>query len=133
MSIVPAIPRVANPAEAKVGMFVRGLLKSHNAKPFLTGPHCHSFIRGPGYLEADIDVHRFCFAARKATYSFLESLKTMIIDIGFVVEGKDDSELPEQVLGCTKVSYWDPVSGRNFKQYLSQLQQEREQRAKKLK
>ena len=29
------------------------------SKPFLTGPHCHAFIRGPGYMEADVDVHRY--------------------------------------------------------------------------
>jgi len=27
----------------------------------------------------------------------------MITNIGFVIEGRDDSELPEQMLGCAKL------------------------------
>lgn len=45
--------------------------------------------------------------ARKATYGFIGSLKTMVIDICFLVESQDDDDLPEQVLGCTQISYVD--------------------------
>jgi hypothetical protein len=121
-----AIPRVANSAECDLGSAMKGLLKTYNAKPFLTGPYAHSFIRGKNYLEIDIDVHRFCYMARKAAFQFLDSLKTMIIDVGFVVEGVTDEELPEQVLGCTRLAYFDPKGAVNIEAKLKDLQKERQ-------
>ena len=46
-----SIPKIMNPDDCEVGRTVRSLIQSYNAKPFLTGPWCHSFIKGPGYVE----------------------------------------------------------------------------------
>jgi len=99
-----AIPRLANPDEVNLGMSLRPLVSTYNGKPFMTGPRCHSFHRGPNYLEVDVDVHRFCFLARKAVNGLIDMLPTMVIDLAFVVEGTTDEELPEQVLGCCRFS-----------------------------
>ena len=113
-----SIPRIVNPDECEVGRTVRSLITSYNAKPFLTGPWCHSFLKGPGYVECDIDVHRFRFVARKGAHAFLESLKSMVIDIAFVVEGQDDEELPEQIQGATRIHFPSPQDAQNITHYL---------------
>ena len=46
-----SIPKIMNPDDCEVGRTVRSLIQSYNAKPFLTGPWCHAFIKGPGYVE----------------------------------------------------------------------------------
>jgi len=125
------IPRIANPGEAKVGMAVRQLIKAYNAKPFLTGPHCHQFIRGPGYMEADIDVHRFCLTARKGAYGFLDALSSLVVDIAFLVEGgRDgaDDELPERVLGCNHMAHLDPLNAKSLAYYIEIGKQQRKER-----
>ena len=113
-----SIPKIMNPDDCEVGRTVRSLIQSYNAKPFLTGPWCHAFIKGPGYVEVDIDVHRFRFVARKGAHSFLESLKSMVIDIAFVVEGQDDSELPEQIQAATRLHFPSPQDARNIQHFL---------------
>ena len=113
-----SIPKILNPDDCEVGRTTRSLITSYNAKPFLTGPWCHAFIKGPGYVEVDIDVHRFRYVARKGAHSFLESLKSMVIDIAFVVEGQDDEELPEQVQGATRIHFPSPQDAKNITHYL---------------
>jgi len=113
-----SIPKIMNPDDCEVGRTVRSLIQSYNAKPFLTGPWCHQFIKGPGYVEADIDVHRFRFVARKGAHSFLESLRSMVIDIAFVVEGQDDDELPEQIQAATRLHFPSPQDAKSIQDYL---------------
>lgn len=97
-----AIPRLVNEDDVSLG-----ILAKYNAKPFMTGPVCHTFHRGANYLEADVDLHKFIWPARRGIYSFIQShelIKKLIIDIGFVVQGETDEELPEQMLGCGRIS-----------------------------
>ena len=126
-----AIPRIVNPSEANVGIATRHAIKMYNSKPFLTGPHCHQFIRGPGYMEADIDVHRFCLAARKGAYGTMDALSSLVVDIGFVIEaGRDgaDDELPEMILGCNRVAHLDPLQARSLQSYVEIGKNERAKR-----
>ena len=128
------IPRIVNPSDANVGMAARSAMRMYNSKPFLTGPHCHAFLRGPGYMEADIDVHRFCLTARKGAYGFLEALNSLIVDIGFVVEGgRDgaDDELPEQILGCAHIAHLDPLNAKPLSYYIEVGKQQRAKRMAK--
>jgi hypothetical protein len=104
------------------------------SKPFLTGPHCHAFIRGPGYMEADIDVHRFCLTARKGAHGFLDALNSLIVDVGFVIEGgRDgaDEELPEQILGCAHIAHLDPLNAKSLAHYIEIGKKERAKRLAK--
>jgi len=34
----------------------------------------------------------------------------MIVDFGFVLEGQDDEELPEQILGCVRLAKVDVLN-----------------------
>mmetsp|Transcript_36188 Transcript_36188/g.71156 ORF Transcript_36188/g.71156 Transcript_36188/m.71156 type:complete len:235 (+) Transcript_36188:317-1021(+) len=96
-----------NLQDLKFGMGLSGTVKQFNGKPFFTGPKCHTFFQGDGYLEIDVDFHRYCWAFKKAAHKVLDYTKSMVIDLAFVVEGQTDDELPEQILGCARLNLLD--------------------------
>jgi len=98
------IPRVVNPDELQINFATRRIVTTYNAKPFMTGPRCHTFYQGENYLEVDVDVHKFCYLARKAGHSMMDEVGRLVLDLAFVVEGHSDDELPEQILGCARIA-----------------------------
>eukprot|EP00456_Euglypha_rotunda_P048017 TRINITY_DN3846_c0_g1_i3.p1 TRINITY_DN3846_c0_g1~~TRINITY_DN3846_c0_g1_i3.p1 ORF type:complete len:309 (+),score=45.83 TRINITY_DN3846_c0_g1_i3:77-928(+) len=114
-----AIPFAVNVAELNLSAALRQVLSSYNAKPFLTGPKYHSFVSGENWLECDVDIHRYCYAARKAASGLLKSLPEMIVDLGIVVEGQADEELPEQLLGCCRLIKIDPNQAQSYEDIYS--------------
>ncbi|RHY32066.1 hypothetical protein DYB32_002895 [Aphanomyces invadans] len=78
------------------------LLETYNGQPILTRPQ-HRFYRGDGYFEVDIDAHLFNFVARKGLSGVADHFGHMIVDFGFVLEGQEDDEVPEQILGCVRL------------------------------
>ncbi|RHX97111.1 hypothetical protein DYB25_006392 [Aphanomyces astaci] len=63
----------------------------------------HRFYRGDGYFEVDIDAHLFNFLARKGLTGITQHFGNMVVDFGFVMEGQDDDELPENVFGSGRM------------------------------
>ena len=80
----------------------RHLLETYNGQPILTRPQ-HRFYRGPHYFEIDVDAHEFNFVARKGLTGVSQHFKHMVVDFGFVLEGQDDDELPEQMIGAVRL------------------------------
>ncbi|GAB9462530.1 hypothetical protein Gpo141_00000019 [Globisporangium polare] len=97
-----AIGIVVNPQEQKLGRTERHLLETYNGQPILTRPQ-HRFYEGDGYFEVDVDAHEFNFVARKGLVGVSEHFRNMVVDFGFVLEGQEDAELPEQILGCVRL------------------------------
>jgi len=124
-----AIPRVDNSEECSLNGFLKKLLKTYNMKPFLTGPHCHGFTVRKGYMQVDIDVFHFQFLARKAAFGFFATLKTMILNVAFLVESQEDEDLPEQVLGCTRINNCDILSFKSISEVRQQLIKEGKMKA----
>jgi len=54
-----------------------------------------------------INVHVFAYIARKGLFSLLPSFKKMCLNLAFTIEGRNDEELPEVVLGCAKLDGMD--------------------------
>ena len=76
---------------------------SWNAKPVLirrTG----TIVRGPNYLEMDIHVHKFANLAKQSIFLISSRCGLMFMQIGFVVEGRDNDELPEALFACVGVN-----------------------------
>lgn len=74
-----------------------------NAKPVLirrTG----TLFKGKGYIEKDIHVHKFATFAKSSIHMITSRCGLMYMQIGFVIEGRDDSELPEVLFGCVAVN-----------------------------
>merc|ERR1719204_3044996 len=91
---------------SKFGFVTKGLIKKYNAKPFLARTST-AFEHVPQVLfGVEIDIHLFSFAARKGLHAIglRDTLASGIIDIGFVIEGREDRELPEQMLSSVRIS-----------------------------
>lgn len=74
--------------------------RSYNGKPVLikkTG----TVHRGPDnkFIEMDINIHKFTYMCRSALIGMKDSFSRMQIRAGFTIEGREDSELPETLLG----------------------------------
>ena len=100
------IPRIANLEEVatQTGMSraEKSFMAQYDAKPVMTKPQ-HRFYRGPGYLEVCMDSHNYSFITRKGMHAYRAHLDKMVFDCGFVLQGNNAEELPEQVLACTRI------------------------------
>jgi len=109
-----AICRVFNPDEAIANSAARKMVHTYNSTPFVIRT-CSDFMRGESYFEVDVDVHRFGYPARLGLSMLKDSVKNIVWDFGFVIQGNPDDELPEQMLGGARFSKIDPmVSGKSF-------------------
>ena len=61
----------------------------------------------PEILEIGYDVRGWVYPARSALVNYHHRAKEAEIEIAYVVEGKTDDELPEQILGCFKMVNMD--------------------------
>ena len=88
----------------KIGM--PSLLAGYNAKPMLLTKSTTVFTDDPRYVEASTNVAMFQFAFRKVLANYgLPILPKADARIGLVIEGRNDAELPEQMLGCLASRY----------------------------
>jgi len=61
-------------------------------------------MTGPGgYLEMDINTARFAYITKIGMAKFIPSLHKLRLHIGVVIEGRDNSELPEQTLVACRI------------------------------
>ncbi|KAK1934220.1 hypothetical protein P3T76_011423 [Phytophthora citrophthora] len=97
-----AIGVVVNPQEQTLGRAERHLLETYNGQPILTRPQ-HRFYQGEGYFEVDVNAHDFNYIARKGLVGVSTHACNMILDFGYVLEGQEDHELPEQILGSVRL------------------------------
>jgi len=84
-------------------------LEQYNGKPVLitkSGSTACSpdDMTGPGgYLEMDINTARFAYITKIGMAKFIPSLHKLRLHIGVVIEGRDNSELPEQTLVACRI------------------------------
>lgn len=84
-------------------MGLPSMITGYNAKPVLirrTG----SIFRGPNYLEVDVHVHKFANLAKQSIHAISSRCGQMYMQIGFVVEGRTDEELPETLFACVGIN-----------------------------
>lgn len=87
-------------------MGVPNVIISYNAKPVIirrTG----SIFRGPTHMEIDIHIHKFANLAKKSIHLLSSHCGLMYMQIGFLVEGRTDDELPETLFACVGVNMPD--------------------------
>mmetsp|Transcript_24985 Transcript_24985/g.60358 ORF Transcript_24985/g.60358 Transcript_24985/m.60358 type:complete len:326 (-) Transcript_24985:333-1310(-) len=72
-------------------------------RPALSGRSVpHHYHVAPGYVEVDMDVSRDPTAAR-ALKILKPVSKILVVDVGFILEGREDDELPEMVFGAARL------------------------------
>ena len=92
------IAQVVDIRSLGLGSFVEG----YNGKPVLI-TKSGTIHSGPGYMEMEADVHRFNVLARKTLRSLHAKLPGVRAQVGLVIQGTADDELPEQMLACAEV------------------------------
>lgn len=84
--------------------------RSVGTKPLIVGNALKTTYHGGGasrYLEVDVDIGSSS-VANSVTRFVVAYLKTLVIDLGFLVESKSEAELPEQLIGIIRVAHLDP-------------------------
>mmetsp|Transcript_13257 Transcript_13257/g.19666 ORF Transcript_13257/g.19666 Transcript_13257/m.19666 type:complete len:755 (+) Transcript_13257:55-2319(+) len=112
------IPQADNPKE--VGL--PGWIAKYNGKPVLIRRNdVTGFLYNNPELNAmefDITLHPFPYLAKQGLSYVKEHIFTKAIaSFGFVIEGRNDDELPEVVIGCAQLCYPDPaifIQGNDF-------------------
>eukprot|EP00953_Heterococcus_sp_UTEX-ZZ885_P028775 15337-Heterococcus_DN1.PRE.3 len=76
--------------------------RKFNGKPILIHGKESSFCRDValGRAELDVNAHAFSFIGRKGLYGTLGKWQHALLNVGVLIEGRCDAELPEQVLGA---------------------------------
>jgi hypothetical protein len=69
------------------------------------GPGCkNGTILPPILMEKDIHVHKFDSGAKSAIHYISSKCGEMLMQIGFVIEGRSNDEWPECLFGCVAVN-----------------------------
>jgi len=79
------------------------LIVSYNAKPVLirrTG----TIFRGDNYMEMNLHVHKFANVAKQSIHLLSSRCSQLYMQIGFVIEGREDKELPENLFACVAIN-----------------------------
>jgi hypothetical protein len=93
-------------------------MASYNGKPVLikrpgkTGfLHQHPELSA---MEFDVSLHPFPYVAKQAfSYLYQNVFRNLVVVFGFVIESRDEDELPECLIGLTEVCYPDPKNCQN--------------------
>jgi len=112
-------PLLVNIDECKIEGLVKSIVSRFNGKPFLSRPQ-HVFkddvtrqMDSSGkavdirYHNISIDGYEFQYFPRQTCWSLMDKSTSFIIDMGFVIEARDDEEMPEQMLGHVRFNYLD--------------------------
>jgi len=60
-------------------------------------------------MEMDILVKEWSIISRQGLFSLMPRYKDTDAQVGFVLQGADDDELPERMLGGVRIPYVDPL------------------------
>lgn len=98
------IARIMNGKYSKFGFLANKMINNYNAKPFLAKTSTKYYYEPGKYFGIDIDIHSFSYAAKKGLNLVKDTIATAIYDVGFVIEGQLNHELPEQMLASARVT-----------------------------
>ncbi|CAM9335095.1 unnamed protein product, partial [Ectocarpus sp. 12 AP-2014] len=66
------------------------------------------YFRGERYLEVDVDLASSSASSRQVTSLCREHAKSLSLEVGLILHGESESELPESVLGVLRIDKLDP-------------------------
>ena len=61
------------------------------------------------YLEVDLDIGNSSNKAKKIVGVLQKYIRSLTVDIGFVIEGASGEHLPERMLACSRIHHVDPT------------------------
>lgn len=95
----------------KAGM--PGLLKGYNGKPVLVRNRAvvkggsGRLFRGPNHVQLEVNIRTWPYVARSGLNTLFGNSRRCDLDVGFTLEGREDAELPEVLLGHVRIARMD--------------------------
>jgi len=82
--------------------------RSVGTKPLIVGGALKVvYHSNPNYFEVDIDIGSSTVANSVVRF-VLGYVRSLVVDMCFLIEGKTDDELPERLIGTSRLIYLDP-------------------------
>jgi len=96
-------------------MILAPTVRQYNGKPALITKSgtCEKSPDGE-WLEVDFDVRKFIWLARSMLCSLHDRLQKASLHIGFVIQGCEDDELPENVIGEMRIHNLDVLGAKRI-------------------
>ncbi len=108
------IVRAANMDELPLNPIISGLAHRYNGTPFLIHEHEARYFAGANYFEMDIDLHNWSLITRNAFYQLSGILDKIRGHYAFVVEAREEEEMPEQLCCVTQIYAMDGINAPEF-------------------
>jgi len=103
-----AIGKAANVDELNIPSMIKG----YNGKPALISTSAiFDTTMLPRVMEIDYDLRGWSYFARQSIGQVLELLPSAQFQVAYLIEGKKEDELPEQILGCGQLHEVDLRKG----------------------
>ncbi|XP_062189579.1 protein ENHANCED DISEASE RESISTANCE 2-like isoform X2 [Phragmites australis] len=97
LKLIPSVPKSSWIVRQSVG-----------STPCLLGKAVDcSYVRGPGYLEVDVDIGSSAVANGVLGLVF-GVVTTLVVDMAFLIQANTFDELPEQVIGAARLAHVEP-------------------------
>ncbi|CAL5061195.1 unnamed protein product [Urochloa decumbens] len=97
LKLIPSVPKGSWIVRQSVG-----------STPCLLGKAVDcSYVRGPGYLEVDVDIGSSAVANGVLGLVF-GVVTTLVVDMAFLIQANTYEELPEQVIGAARLAHVEP-------------------------
>lgn len=93
---------------------MKPVVRRFNGKPVLVERDSKRYwaVERPDIVELTIDIRGFNPLARSMLRRLRGQLQRAVIQLGILIQGCEDSELPEQLLGAVRLSHLDLLGGR---------------------
>mmetsp|Transcript_80928 Transcript_80928/g.252470 ORF Transcript_80928/g.252470 Transcript_80928/m.252470 type:complete len:428 (+) Transcript_80928:75-1358(+) len=103
-----------NPEDLDIPAAMGPIVRRFNGKPVLVERESHRYwvSERPDVVELTIDVRGFNPLARSMLRRLRGQLRRAVIQLGILIQGCTDDELPEQLLGAARLSGLDLLGGR---------------------
>uniref|UniRef100_K3YQ84 START domain-containing protein n=1 Tax=Setaria italica TaxID=4555 RepID=K3YQ84_SETIT len=99
LKLIPSVPKGSWIVRQSVG-----------STPCLLGKAVDcSYVRGPGYLEVDVDIGSSAVANGVLGLVF-GVVTTLVVDMAFLIQANTYEELPEQVIGAARLAHVEPAT-----------------------
>ena len=86
-------------------------------KPCLLGRKLHqTYYKGTHHIEVCVDLSSNVIA-KNVVCMLLPMTKILVLDIGLVLQGHSEAELPEHLLGTARLSRFDMTSATKLQEH----------------
>ena len=92
---------------------VPDMVRKYNGKPVLVTGSSDYIPPGenpfwPRLMEIDFDVRKWSYMVKSMMGTMMKIIKQCKSETGFLIEGKNDDELPECIVACVGTDFMDP-------------------------